>query len=209
MPIWDGIAAKIGGRKSLNDVKIEELQAEKIRLDQAEGKLSREVDLLERTKKDLFQKGMNESSDRQRAILSRRVIEKDAEAAALDRQLRTISHQIRIVNGLLLFKREAQNTKASPVLSKITLPELAGFVETATVQGELVEQGFQEILGVIEGGTTIAEGIGSERDKKVQEMMETMAAAHEAAMQNPESAGDTGFAEMDRVLHQEEPEGNR
>ena len=209
MPIWDDIAKKLGARKNMDNISMEELQGEKIRLDQAEAKLSREVDQLERTKKDLFQKGMGESSDRQRAILARRIKEKDAEAAAVDRQLQTLSHQIRIANGLLLFKKEAQNRTISPVLSKLPLTELARFVDEATVKSELSEGGLREILGVIEGGTAIAEGIGSAREKDVEDIMRAMETAHEAATRDPESAIDMGVAEVDRVLHQEEPEGDR
>jgi len=201
MEILDAIKGLFSGRKKLDKVSTDELRRERIRLDQVEQRIGREVDELEARKKELFVKGRDESSQRQQIALARKIKELDASAQAKDRQLAMISRQMRILAGLQILKENRALVKdlgVSSIVSKMDLEELQKFVEKATVEGQFQMERFAQILKTIE----TPEGMElAGEDGDTLAIVAAMQEAREAERDSPEASVQEGMKKVDRLLH--------
>ena len=181
----------------------DELRIEKIRLDQLEAKHIQRVEKIEKEKEELFRKGVNEGSQRKQTIIARRIKELDSQAKNLDRQLRAISHQVRVVNGLLMIKNEIANVnkETQSLVAKLSLEELASYVERATVTGEFQGERLREIVGTLEEGRgVLAEPLGDE-DDDVREIVKLFQQVRGEADQ--ETGVKEGLKKAERILSKE------
>lgn len=203
MALIDSIKKALGPKgKSLDDLPLDDLRREKIRLDQEEAKIIRDVDKVEAQKKDLFQKGVNESSQRQQMIVARKIKELDAQAKNMDRQLEFISRQLRIVNGFMQLKENQRYLRESGligVLGKIDLEELQEYVDKASIDGGFQMDKFAAILGTMEEGQQV---LGQpQADEDVMEIVKLMQQAKESES-SPESVEES-FQQVGKVLGKE------
>ena len=201
MALLDAIKGLFTGKKRLDSVTVEELRRERIRLEQVEQRVGREIDELETRKKDLFAKGKDESSQRQQIALARKIKELDASAQAKDRQLAMISRQLRILAGLTAIKENQSLVKelgVSSIISRMDLEELQRFVEKATVEGQFQMERFAQILKTVEPPE------GAELAAEDADTLAIVAAMQEAR-QAEQGSGEAGVAEamrkVDQVLH--------
>lgn len=206
MALIDAVKKALGSKgKSLDDLPLDDLRREKIRLDQEEAKLIRDVEKVEAQKKDLFQKGVNESSQRQQMIVARKIKELDAQAKNMDRQLEFLSRQLRIVNGFMQLKENQRYLKESGligVLGKIDLEELQEYVDKASIDGGFQMDKFAAILGTMEEGQQV---LGQpQADEDVMEIVRLMQQAKEA-QSSPESVEES-FKQVGQVLSKEPAE---
>lgn len=204
-----GVVKKLFRRKArLGKIALDELRRERIRLEQAEQRIARDVDTLEGEKRELFAKGRDEDSQRQQIALARKIKEKDAAAQAKDRQLSMISRQTRILSGFMILKENQALTKdlgVSSLISRMDLDELQKFVEKATVEGQFQMERFAQILKTIESpeGTDM---VGEDADTLA--IVVAMQEAREAEHPSPEAAVDSGVKKVDQILRQDgEPDG--
>jgi hypothetical protein len=207
MSIMEGLK-RLKGKRSIEKVSRDELRVEKIRLDQQEAKYIQRVEKLEAEKAELFRRGVNEGSQRKQAIIARRIKELDAQAKGLDRQLQAISHQVRVVNGLLMIKEEmgTMSKEAESLISKLPLEELASYVEKSTVQGEFQREKLAEIAHTLEEGRgVLAEPLGGE-DEDVRQIMSLFQQAKSSAEVDEEGAVKSGLEQVDKILSKEPSE---
>jgi hypothetical protein len=184
MAVWDSIKDRFQGKKNIEKITKDELRLEKIRLDQEEKKLVQRVDELEKEKRKLFDEGVKESSERKQVIIARKIKELDSQADHYDRQLRSVAHQIRVMNGLLMIKEQVgvSNDKRA-LVSRIPIEKLALYVEKSTVKGEFAQDRIQDILQTVEEGGDIIAGMdrGEEEDvKQIVSIFQTAKASGEA-----------------------------
>ena len=106
MAIFEGIKEMFGGKKTIARVNLDELNQEKIRLEQKERQITGEVDKFEAEKRRLFLKGKDEAGQRQRLALARKIKELDSSTKAKDQQLAFLHKQLRIVGGLIQIKTQ-------------------------------------------------------------------------------------------------------
>ena len=85
----------------LEDIKLDDLKREKVRLEQEERKMLSDVRNLEAEKRKLFEEGVRNSSEREQRVMARRIKELDEQAKNMDQNLQGISKQMRILNGLM------------------------------------------------------------------------------------------------------------
>jgi len=203
MPIIQELLKKLKRKGSIEKVTQDELRIEKIRLDQLEAKHIQRVEKIEKEKEELFRKGVNEGSQRKQTIIARRIKELDSQAKNLDRQLRAISHQVRVVNGLLMIKNEIANVnkETQSLVAKLSLEELASYVERATVTGEFQGERLREIVGTLEEGRgVLAEPLGDE-DDDVREIVKLFQQVRGEADQ--ETGVKEGLKKAERILSKE------
>lgn len=185
MSLFDKIKGALGGRKGIDRVSIDELKQEKIRLEQLERRVSREVDGLESKKHDLFLKGKDEASSRQQLALARKIKELDGRARSKGQQLAFFHKHLRIVDGLLQIKESMEllkELKVGSVITDMSVEELTGYVEQATVQGQFEMEKFTSLLESLEGAMEAGEQ-AEEADadlKAIVAAMEEARAAEEA-----------------------------
>ena len=204
MSLLDKIKDMVGQRKGIDRLSVDELKQEKIRLEQMERRVSREVDNTEARKHDLFLKGKDETSSRQQLALARKIKELDARARSKGQQLAFFHKHLRIIDGLLQIKENMEllkELKVGSVITNMSVEELTGYVEQATVQGQFEMEKFTGLLESLEGAMEAGEEAEEDADlKAIVAAMEEARAAEEAG--RPEGI-DAAAKQVDELLSKE------
>lgn len=166
----------------LEDLTLDDLRREKVRLDQEERKLLARLRDIEKRKKALFAEGTRNSSEREQRAIARRIKDLDVEARNLDRLLQVISKQQRILNGLVQVKESARvmsQTGISRILQEIDLQDLIIYIDQASVDGEFHLDKFDELIRALEEADAASTEITEDQDVLdiVRAMQEAQAAA--------------------------------
>jgi hypothetical protein len=184
---------------TLEDIKLDDLRREKVRLEQEERKMLARLRDVEGKKRQLFEEGVHNASEREQRVIARRIKELDVRASNMDRMLQAISKQMRILNGLIQVKERARvmaETGISKLLSDIDLQDLIIYVDKASVDGEFHMNKFDDLLGILEEADSLSPEY--REDKDVNEIMQAMQSAREAA-DSPEAL-DEKYEEFSRQL---------
>lgn len=195
-------------KKTLDDVKLDDLRREKTRLDLEERKMLNRIREVESDKKKLFEEGVKNPSEREQKIMARKIKELDVEAKNMDRNLQFFSKQLRIINGFLQLKENQRIIKESgisSVIGDIDLQTLQIYVDQATVDGEFHMDKFSEILGTLEEAGSVT-SVASE-DDDVMQIVKAMQQAKES--EDPARAVSDKYDEVDKLLasrNKEKPE---
>ena len=173
----DALKGWFGDRKqTLEDLSLDEMRKEKIRLDQEEKKLMLRLDQIEADKKKVFLMGREEPSERKKMVLARKFKELDVQAKSMERNLQYFSKQLRIINGFMNLKenrRILQESGLTAIISNMDLQELQIYVDQASIDGTFQLEKLQEVLGTLEEGSSITGEIPEDRDvTEVYRMME-------------------------------------
>ncbi len=169
-------------KRSIEDVPVEELKREKVRLEQEERKLLNEIRTLESQKRSLFDEGVRKASEREQRVLARRIKEVDAQANNYDRMLRSVSKQMRVLNGFIQIKERIRMDKEwgiAGLVSNLNLEDLMSYVSEASVNGEFNMNMFDDVLNVMEKNDAVSPTF--QEDEDVMDIMKEMQMAREAA----------------------------
>ena len=194
----NGIKTLLTGKRSISGISAEEIRKERIRLEQAEGRITSEIEQLETKKKELFSKGASESSQRSQVMLARKIKELDAQAKARDGQLAMISRQSRILAGLSMIKENESmmcEMGVSSIISKMDLPELERYIEKASVTGEFQMERFGQILQILEGPAGASVCVDEDEDT-----LAIVAAMQQAQADGDGQAVESGMTEVQNIL---------
>jgi hypothetical protein len=145
-------------RKTLHAVSAEDIRKERIKVEQTELRVTREIEELEKQKEAFFSRGVNAGSDRQKIQFARKIKELDNQVQARDQQLALISRNLRVLNGISQLKeneRVVRDLGMESLVNTMDLSELQSYVEKATVEGQFQMDKFNEILGALDS----AEGV--------------------------------------------------
>ena len=207
MAVLDPIRKWLDRKRSIEDLTMDELRREKIRLEQEEGKLAHRVEQLEKQKQQLFTRGKDEPSALQQRILASKIKEVDVQAKNQGKNLRFISRQLRIINGFLQIKENERLLKESGIsslISTIDLATLRTYVEQASIEGVFQLDKFQDILTTLEETDRVVGDV--EEDKDVLDIMKAFQEAKLTEMESPEAAEEFGIRRLDEILSKEEAE---
>lgn len=167
---------------TLEDLRLDDLRREKIRLEQEERKMLARLREVEARKRQLFEEGVRNASEREQRVFARRIKELDVRANNMDSMLQVISKQMRILNGLIQVKERARvmaESGISKLLADIDLQDLIIYIDKASVDGEFHMSKFDELLGILEEADSISPAIREDDD--VNEIVRLMQEAQEAA----------------------------
>lgn len=184
---------------TLDDLGLDDLRREKVRLAQEERKMLARLRDVEGKKRQLFEEGARNPSERERRVLARRIKELDVRASNMDNMLQAISKQMRILNGLVQVKERSRimaETGISKLLSDIDLQDLIIYIDKSSVDGEFQMNKLDDLLGVLEEADT--QSTTYQEDKDIDEIMQAMENAQEAA-DSPEVL-DEKFKELTRQM---------
>ena len=130
MRIMDVLKGISGSKMTLEKVPLEDLNRDRIVLQQEQRKLDRRIDKAEREKQTAFQTGLKVDSVHRQRALAMKMKDLDMLVKNTQRQYEITSHRLRIVDGLIMTK-EMINPESSAeysVINQISLPELTHFV---------------------------------------------------------------------------------
>ncbi len=142
----------------LQDLDPDAIRRERIRIEQTELKITREIDELEQQKAALFTKGTNCDSDRQRVQIARKINEVDGVIRAKDQQLAMISKNQRVLQGVAQLKeneRLLRDLGMEGLVGKMDLVELQSYIEQATVEGQFQMERFTRLLESLDGAEAV------------------------------------------------------
>lgn len=199
MVIFEPLKKVFGRGKTLGDLRDEDLKREKIRLDRKAERMVREIDQLEVQKKQLFLKGKNATSERQRVIIARKIKELDVQQRNTEHRLQFISRQLRIVNGFIQLKenwRTLQESDLGDVLTKMDLKQLEAFAEQVSTDNAVKEENLRKLLEAIEEGQRLTDE--TQEDTDVLELVRLMQQAKEA--ESTPEAVEQSYQQATRLL---------
>jgi hypothetical protein len=185
-------------KKTLASVNPEEIRRERIKVEQTEIRVTREIEELEQQKEVLFRKGVECASDRQKVQVARKIKELDTQVRARDQQLTLVSKNLRILNGVAQLKeneRLLQDLGMEGLVSQMDLQELQTYVEQATIEGQFQMERFTGLLDSIDD----AEGVFAMADED-EDTMAIVKAMNQVAETGAENSVTEGMRELDEVL---------
>lgn len=172
--------------QTLDDIPLEELRREQVRLEQQEKKLLREISEYEDQKNALYAEGKaaRGSVHRQRSI-ALKIKSVDDQVKMTDRKLRTISKQLQAANNFIYLKqskRELEQSGLFGMINQMDLEELDAWIERASIDGELNVTKLEEMLRRVNSSMDLARDI--EEDPEIASIM-AMFQAEDAGLENP------------------------
>ena len=188
-------------KATIEDIKLDDLTKEQVRLDQEKRKLLLELRQIESDKKKFFEEGVKNSSDRERTALAREIKSLDLKAQNKDHILRSIEKQKQIIEGLILIKERARLMNESglaSVIGNMDLGDLIQYVDRASVDGEFHMRKFDEILRTLGQAETLSPSAGEDQD--VIDILKQMEAASMAS-DNPKVI-DEYYQQLDQAMAQ-------
>ena len=207
MRIMDVLKGISGSKMTLEKVPLEDLNRDRIVLQQEQRKLDRRIDKAEKEKQTAFQTGLKVDSVHRQRALAMKMKDLDMLVKNTQRQYEITSHRLRIVDGLIMTK-EMINPESSAeysVINQISLPELTHFVEKATADGALQQDRLRDLVDGMQDGFESMDG-GGYRDEDVENIMAVMQRARDSAQFGDAVTIEEGLKEVDSVLHKNEEE---
>ncbi|MCX7020586.1 MAG: hypothetical protein NTY46_16670 [Candidatus Sumerlaeota bacterium] len=168
-------------KKTVKDLAIPDLETERIRLEEEERRILARVEKAEDEKKRLFQKGASEASKRQKILIARKMKEIDEQARENEMRAGRISKQLRVVNRLIVIKRNEKKLKESNVwstISSMSADELETMLTHEVVRDTAEAEKQRALLEVIEADPRMTQDLGEEED--VLKLVEKMEQAGES-----------------------------
>jgi hypothetical protein len=127
-------------KATLNDIKMEDAQRGKIRLEHKQNLLLNEIRDIEKQKRALFMEGVQKASAREQKILAVKIKQLDTRMRNLDRTLEAIFVQLRIIDSFVMIKEQESLNKEmglQSVFGDMDLNELVGYMQKSMEDGEL------------------------------------------------------------------------
>ncbi|GAB4496684.1 MAG: hypothetical protein OHK0052_06990 [Anaerolineales bacterium] len=173
--------------KTLNDLRQEDLEKERTRLDRKEREMMDRIKQIEADKMTLFSEGVKKASEVERAVIARRIKERDDELQSVNSMLQIISKQKRVIHGLILAKERAQILSKSGLVSlgDIALEDLVDQIEELGLEGDVKTDSLDRMLRAMGKSKDLSPKL--QEDTDVMDIMKAMERAAAAAETNPEA----------------------
>ena len=149
MGIGSRIKKALGGKERpwIESVSVEELQRELMQLDNQITLLTKEIERLEKQKKDLFQKGVGKS-DIEKILLAEKIKDLDAEVKMKLKEYNRLMKQRRALSNLIRLKKWENRLKEKGIWEKIKSVETDKLMQMLT-NVEFTDKMFEENIDKI------------------------------------------------------------
>lgn len=184
-------------KATLNDIKMEDAQRGKIRLEHKQNMLLNEIRDVEKQKRALFTEGVQKAGAREQKVLALKIKQLDTRMHNLDRTLEAIYVQLRVIDSFIMIKeQEALNTEMGlqSVFGDMDLDELVVFMQKSMEDGELNMTMMKNLADSLDKHNYMSEGFSDDAD--VLEIMKQMQMARESG----DGTIETYYQEMDTKL---------
>jgi len=168
-------------KATLNDIKMEDAQRGKIRLEHKQNLLLTEIREIEKQKRALFAEGVQKAGAREQKILSLKIVQLDKRMQNLDHTLESIFVQLRVIDSFIMIKeQESLNSEMGlqSVFGEMDLDELVVFMQKSMEDGELNMMTMKNLADNLDKHNYMGEGYSN--DPEVEEVMRMMQKAREA-----------------------------
>jgi len=188
-------------KQTISNIDPEQLRRDRIRLEQTELKYTREIEELEKQKEELFRKGLDSASDRQRIQISRKFKQLDAQVQGKDRQLALLSKNLQVLNTIAQIKENERMFKdlgMESIVNTMDLADVQAYIERATIEGQFQMERFTKLVkSATDAEATYDVG---EVDNDTQSMLDIW---NNIAQNRSDESIRAGMAQVDKLLHKE------
>lgn len=184
---------------TLNDIKMEDAQRGKIRLEHKQNTILAELKDVESQKRRMFTEGVQKAGVREQKVLALKIKQLDSRMRNLDRVLEAIYIQMRVIDNFIQIKEQEQMNKEmglQSVFGDMDITELIAYMEKAMVEGQLNMTMLRDLADGLDKRNYMGEVLKDDED--VMEIMRQMQLAREAA--DSPDAIETHYAEMEEKL---------
>jgi hypothetical protein len=192
-----GLSGEEEARKvTLNDIKVEDVQRGKIRLEHKQNAMMTDLRDMEKQKRLLFEEGVQKASAREQKALASKIKQLDQRMRIRERYLEGMSSQLQIVDYFLLIKEQEQLNKElglESIFGDMEMTELVAYMQKANEDGELNMTMMNDLAKSLYANTYIGK---QDEDPDVLEIMKQMQLARE----DHDGAVDEYFVEMEGKL---------
>ncbi|NCN65784.1 MAG: hypothetical protein GW779_07155 [Candidatus Altiarchaeum hamiconexum] len=147
-----GILNMLLGRKNINDISMEELENEKIRLTVEEKNLLSKKDKIIEIAEKLLQEDAKAISEMEKKVIKRKLSEKDNEIKDIKEKLEEISQKISVVDAFIRLKKEEKKLIEKglwQVISKMSMRELEDTLVKKEIKDEERSDMLKDILSIV------------------------------------------------------------
>ncbi len=141
------------GRKSIDNISMDELENEKIRLSVEEKNLLSKKDKIIEVVEKLLQEDAKAISEMEKGVIKRKLKEKDNEMRDRKIKLEEISQKILVVDGFIRIKKEEKKLKEKglwQVISKMSMKELEETIVKREIKDDERKEMLKNILSVVD-----------------------------------------------------------
>lgn len=184
---------------TLNEIKMEDVQRGKIRLEHKQNTVLAELKEIEGQKRRLFSEGVQKAGVREQKVLALKIKQLDMRMRNQDRMLEAIYIQMRVIDNFIMIKEQEQLNKEmglQSIFGDMDMNELIVYMEQAMVDGQLNMTMMRDLADNLDKRNYMGEVLSDDED--IQEIMRQMQMAREAA--DSPDAIDVHYAEMDEKL---------
>ena len=170
--VFGSLFSKKKQKNWIETVKIEELEKERMRIDNQIQVLSREIQRLERQKKELFRQGIGKS-EVEKMLLAEKIKDLDSEIKMKIKEYNSLMKQRRALSNLIRLKKWEARLKEKGIWDKIKSVEpekLISMLTNVEFQEETFEKNIDKINEIL--GAQYAEVEVDETTKEIMEMWE-------------------------------------
>lgn len=168
-------------KATLNDIKMEDAQRGKIRLEHKQNLLLNEIREIEKQKRALFTEGVQKAGVREQKVLALKIKQLDTRMHNLDRTLEAIYVQLRVIDSFIMIKEQEslnQEMGLQSVFGDMNLDELVTYMQKSMEDGELNLTMMKSLADSLDKHNYMSEGFSDDAD--VLEIMKQMQLAREA-----------------------------
>jgi len=140
------------GRKGIDNISMDELENEKIRLTVEEKNILSKKDKIIETVEKLLQEDAKAISEMEKGVIKRKLKEKDNEMKDIKIKLEEISQKMLVIDGFMRIKKEEKKLKEKDlwqVISKMSMRELEDTIVKREIKDEKRSDMLKEILSII------------------------------------------------------------
>lgn len=182
---WNRILAFLGRRRTLDSFSRDELLAERVRMEQGEARILREIERIERERAALFEAAQGEPSQTVCLVQARKIRDLDHRATTLAHSLDRLSKQLRVADQLLageeLHRLQRGNADIAGAIEATGSLELQAWVEGEAALQAVAEGKLDQVIVAL-GEARTAQMDGPSEDAEVAAILAQIeqAAASEA-----------------------------
>lgn len=154
-------------KKGLRRLDRDQLDRERIRLELAEQRLTREIEVLEQKKDAVFQQGIGAVSDRQRLQLARHIKEIETQIQGKDQQISLVAKNLRAIQSLYLLDDNQQTMSTlgtNSVLKDLDWDEVKNEIDRLQAEQELAANRVASLQQSVSQGNSERAHSGEDND---------------------------------------------
>jgi hypothetical protein len=168
-------------KATLNDIKMEDVQRGKIRLEHKQNLLLNEIRDIEAQKRALFAEGVQKASAREQKVLALKIKQLDTRMHNLDHTLEAIFVQLRVIDSFITIKEQDSLNKEmglQSIFGNLDMNDLVAFMQKSMEDGELNMAMMEKLARDLENNNYM--GTEFNEDADVRYIQEQMQKAREA-----------------------------